>query len=95
MDHFGSAPFLGEDFKPQLGKAIAICNVVDCIELKGGYSLESCLPDTNGRWGFILEEIQKIEPFEVTGSQGFFYVVVGGSASDSLMWGWYKKVMTQ
>ena len=74
--HWCRVPLLDEDFEPQLGKAVAICNVVDCRPLEGRWSLESCVPNTNGLYGMFLENIKAIEPFDVKGGQRFFYVEV-------------------
>lgn len=70
----GLPAVLSPDFEPQYGKAVALCELVDCQALEGKWWQESCVPSTYGLYGYFLRDIRRIEPFDVKGYQGFFYV---------------------
>lgn len=91
-------PKLPEDYKPRLGVAVAIVEVVDCIELseqlkqREQWRRAACLPSpyaTDGEWslegryGWVLQSIRPIEPFPVKGRQGFFEVAMAGEEPKS------------
>jgi activating signal cointegrator 1 len=61
------------------GKAVAVVNLYDCVPVED-LSLGEVMPERHfgdfspGRYGWKMELIEAIEPFEVTGSQGYFSV---------------------
>lgn len=83
-------PKLPLDFEPLLGFALAVVNVVDCIELseqrkeRETWRRAACFPcpyatdgewSLEGRYGWILEDLRPIEsPWPIKGSQGFYEV---------------------
>ena len=62
-----------------LGKAVAVVDLVDCLPVDeiSDNIVRRELPFgdfTEGRFGWIFENVRRIEPFPVTGQQGFFNV---------------------
>lgn len=81
---FDREPLLPADYKPRLGVAVARANVVDCQELWEGkkdvekWRRASCLPKLpgwklDGLWGWVLTEIEPIDPFPIKGRQRLFW----------------------
>ena len=87
----GDAPPLSPDYKPRLGMALCVARITDCIELseqrreRDVWRQMACFPDPytfegwslEGRYGFVLENIEPIRPFPVVGRQKIFHVDYG------------------
>lgn len=56
------------------GVAVATANIVDSRPMTPGDADDAQCAYVPGRWSWQLADIVAIEPFAVTGQQGFFYV---------------------
>ena len=67
---------LPPDYTPRLGEAVALGELIDCIELKNtdAHIKASCVGSPEGLFGFVLSNVVALEPFPVKGRQGFFDV---------------------
>jgi hypothetical protein len=62
------------------GFALAIARVVDCRPMTQADEAAACCPVYDGAFSWLLEDIQKIEPFEVKGSLGIYEVSIEPSS---------------
>lgn len=71
------------NYYPRLGRALAVVDFVDCVELSEDmenaeeWRRRACLlphMPLDGLFGFVLENIRAIKPFPVRGSRKFFSV---------------------
>jgi hypothetical protein len=57
-----------------LGKALAVCALVDCRPMRKGDEAAAMCECEPGRWAWVLADVRRILPFPVRGSQGLFDV---------------------
>lgn len=57
-----------------LGKGLCIVRVVGCRQMRKSDEKAAMCPYEDGRYAWILENIRRIEPFAIKGSQGFYEV---------------------
>lgn len=56
------------------GQALAICRLVDCRPMTGDDEIAACCPIYPDAVSWMLEDIRKIEPFDVKGSLNIYEV---------------------
>lgn len=56
------------------GMALCTADIVDCVPMTVGHEVEACCHLYSGAWAWMLDNIQRIEPFPVRGFQGWFNV---------------------
>ena len=56
------------------GQALCIVNVFACVPMTLDHTEAACCDIYPGAWSWLLNNIRKVKPFPVKGSQGFYEV---------------------